>query len=212
MRQSAQTNRTRILEAAYALFYARGYFRVGVEEIAAAAGITKRTLYSHFDSKDALIAAVMQRQHELAQPMIERWAKSLSGASPEGIDRLFTELSDWAAKPRWAGAGFTRIAMELADLRGHPARVIARKHKLAIEVRLAHALDSAQAATELMLLLEGTMAMLIISGDRRYAEAAAVLAKRLVGNVAGKPSTATPAPAADSRRRARSRYAGAVRD
>jgi AcrR family transcriptional regulator len=203
MRRSAAATRAKILESAYALFFERGYFRVGVEEIAAAAGITKRTLYSHFDSKDALVGAVLQEQHERAHATIERWAQSLSTASPAAIDRLFAELTAWAAKPRWAGAGFTRIAMELADLRGHPARVIARKHKQAVEDRLAQALGSPEAAMELMLLLEGTMAMLIISGDRRYADAAAAAAKQLLAGAGREPDGVTPASAADSRRQAR---------
>jgi AcrR family transcriptional regulator len=203
MRRSAAATREKILESAYALFYARGYARVGVDEIAAAAGITKRTLYSHFESKDALIANVMERQHAQAQPLIDRWANSLAGATPAAIDNLFAELAGWAAKPRWAGAGFTRIAMELADLRGHPARLIARKHKTAIEDRLARVLGSRRAAVELTLLLEGTMAMLIISGDRRYAEAAASAAKRLLADRHEADSPATPESAADSRRRAR---------
>jgi len=36
------------------------------------------------------------------------------------LDSLFSQLADWAAKPRWAGTGFTRIVMELADLPGTP--------------------------------------------------------------------------------------------
>ncbi len=56
--------RTRIIEAAYTLFYTQGYSQSGIGDIAAAAGLTKRTLYQHFDSKDALIAAVME--HDVA--------------------------------------------------------------------------------------------------------------------------------------------------
>lgn len=202
MRRTADATREKILESAYGLFFRHGYFRVGVDEIAKAAGITKRTLYTHFDSKDTLIGAVLQRQHERAQSAIERWAETLSGPSPSSIDRLFADLAVWAAEPRWAGAGFTRIAMELADLRGHPARVIARKHKEAVENRLAAVLGSPEAATQLMLLLEGTMAMLVISGDRRYAMAAAEAAKRLFA-ADDKGSSLTPTPANDSRRPAR---------
>ncbi len=183
MRRTAEVTREKILGSAYTLFFRRGYSRVGVEDIAKAAGITKRTLYSHFDSKDALIGAVLQRQHEHAQAAIERWAQTLAGPLPAAIDRLFAEMANWAAMPRWAGAGFTRIAMELADLRGHPARLIARKHKEAVESRLASALGSPETAAQLMLLLEGAMVMLVISGDRRYAEAAAAAAKRLVAKV-----------------------------
>lgn len=182
MRRSAQTTRTKIIEAAYALFFERGYARVGVDEIAAAAGITKRSLYGHFDSKDALIASVFERHHQLALATIERWAASLDGAVADAIDRLFAELADWAARPRWTGAGFTRIAMELADLPGHPARAITRKHKRAVEDRLARALGSPRAAAELMVLIEGTMVLMLIHGERRYADMASDAARRLIGS------------------------------
>ncbi len=45
------------------------------------------------------------------------------------IDGLFSELAVWADKPLWAGSGLTRLVIELADLPGHPARLIARRHK-----------------------------------------------------------------------------------
>jgi hypothetical protein len=76
--------------------------------------------------------------------------------------------------------------MELADLRGHPARAIARRHKTAVETWLADALgtagvmSSADRAKEIMLLMEGAMALMLIHGDRHYAGAAAAAAKALV--------------------------------
>src|SRR5258708_7998333 len=48
--------RERILAAARELFYSRGIRGVSVDDIAAAAGTNKMTLYRHFDSKDLLIA------------------------------------------------------------------------------------------------------------------------------------------------------------
>ncbi len=53
-------NRTRILECAKDLFYARGYDAVGVQEIADRAGITKPTLYYYFGSKLGLLKAVLE--------------------------------------------------------------------------------------------------------------------------------------------------------
>src|SRR5262245_51986339 len=52
----------------------------------------------------------------------------LSGSAKAMINGLFSELAVWADKPRWAGSGFTRLVIELADLPGHPARLIARRH------------------------------------------------------------------------------------
>src|SRR3978361_1882933 len=52
----------RILETADRLFYQRGIRAVGVDTIAAEIGISQRTLYNHFASKDLLIAAYLERR------------------------------------------------------------------------------------------------------------------------------------------------------
>ena len=66
MARSAEPTRQRILSAAYVLFRQRGYSRVSMDEIASATAVTKRTLYNHFQSKDQLLAAVLEAQNELA--------------------------------------------------------------------------------------------------------------------------------------------------
>src|SRR6185437_202624 len=52
----------RILNAANRLFYQKGIRAIGVDAIAAEAGISKRSLYDTFPSKEALIAAYLQRR------------------------------------------------------------------------------------------------------------------------------------------------------
>ena len=187
MAKDAQATRRRILDAAYELFYRKGFGRVGVDEIAASAGITKRTLYYHFQSKDDLLASVLELHSELALARIRKYEDRYSGSATEILDVLFAELSRWSAKPAWTGAGFTRLAMELADLPGHPARTIAHRHKAAMEGWWAGLLERtgvpspSERAREVVLLLEGATALILIHGDRSYAEAAARAAKRLVG-------------------------------
>ena len=114
-----------------------GYSRVSMDEIAGATRVTKRTLYYHFESKDELLAAVLEAQHHLALAAFRTFGDRLSGSPEAIIDGLFRELAVWADKPRWAGSGFTRLVIELADLPGHPARLIARRHKAMLEAHLA---------------------------------------------------------------------------
>ena len=186
MPRSAEATRRRIIDAAYELFYRKGYARVGVDAVAAQAGVTKRTLHAHFGSKDRLLAAMLEVHHGLALDRIRRWSERLSGSAETMLTALFAELTSWATKPRWSAAGFTRLVMELADLPGHPARAIARRHKAAIESWLAEELarrrvrNAALRARQVMLLLEGCQTLMLIHGDKRYAEAAAQAAKRLV--------------------------------
>ncbi|MFL5152474.1 MAG: TetR/AcrR family transcriptional regulator [Microvirga sp.] len=186
MPRSSTDTRERILQAAYELFYAKGFARVGVDAVAEQAGLTKRTLYYHFKSKDDLLAAVLEHRGELALERIRRWAAGLKGDAEAFVEALFRELSRWASRPGWEGAGFTRVVMELADLPGHPARAIARRHKAAVEAWLAQELatrkvrQSALAAREVTLLLEGCVALMLIHGSADYAAAAAGAARCLV--------------------------------
>jgi AcrR family transcriptional regulator len=186
MPRALDETRPAILQAAYKLFRRRGFFRVGMDEIADAAGVTKRTLYYHFDSKDALLTAVLGSQHERTFADFQNYGIDLSGGADALIDKLFEGLVKWSSKPRWAGSGFTRLAIELADLSGHPARVIARQHKALMEQQLETLLAEAKVpspkerARELFLLIEGAMVMILIHGDRSYCTAAADAAKRLV--------------------------------
>jgi AcrR family transcriptional regulator len=120
MPRSAEQTRKRILEGAYKLFRRHSYSRVTMDDIAAGAKLTKRTLYHHFNSKDELLAKVLEAQHHLALQAFKTFGDRLSG-SPEAIaEWIFRELAVWADRPRWAGSGFMRFVIELADLPGHP--------------------------------------------------------------------------------------------
>jgi AcrR family transcriptional regulator len=184
-RSSGQT-RKRILDAAYRLFRRQGYSRVSMDEIAAATRVTKRTLYYHFESKDQLLAHVLEAQHQLALAAFKTFGDRLSGSPEAIIDGLFRELAVWADRPRWAGSGFTRLVIELADLPGHPARLIARRHKAILEAHLAELLArsgverAAEIAREVWLLSEGAISLILVHGDRGYAAAAARAAQTLL--------------------------------
>ena len=184
MRRSAARTRLQILDAAYGLFWRQGFLRVSMDRIAARAGITKRALYQHFRSKDALMAATLAYSSELALSRLGQFRKPVT--SDGLIESYFAELRDWAKKPKYSGAGFTRAVVELADLRGHPARAIARKHKSAVEKWLADefaatgTVSAGDRAKEVMLLTEGAMALILIHGDPGWANSAARAAKQLL--------------------------------
>ena len=186
MPRPAKTTSQRIADAAYELFYKDGFAHVGVDAIAEAAGITKRTLYYHFESKDALVAAVLDLQHELMLKRIERWTERASGNPANMVKILFAEFAAWSKQPRWRGSGFTRAAMEFARSPGHPARVAARRHKLAVERWFAaqfarNGVEAPQRlARQVVLLLEGCNCLILVHGDPGYADAASQAAQLLV--------------------------------
>jgi len=183
----AEATRARILDTAYQLFYERGFGRISMDAVAARAGVTKRTLYNRFTSKDALLGEILKRQSALSVERIRSWAVRQDGTAAELIDGIFAGLSAWSAKKRWEGSGFTRLALELADLPGHPARTAARRHKATIERVLAGEfrrlrLPRADAAARTVVLLtEGATILTLIHGDRAYIDAAAEAARAALG-------------------------------
>lgn len=187
MRRKQDQTRRRIIDAAYQLIWRSGFARTSVDSIAARSGLTKRTLYSYFRSKDDLLAAVLLRYSELAMERLRHIGDRLPADRNGMIDSFFGQLAGWASTtPRWSGSGFTRLVVELADLPGHPARAIARNAKATTESWLADRLTKARVwqpiarARDIMLLMEGSMALMLIHGDRSYIDAAARAAKQLV--------------------------------
>jgi AcrR family transcriptional regulator len=186
MPRHGEETRRRIIDTAYEVFYKGGFARAGVDAIAEATGITKRTLYYHFESKDALLAAVLDAQHKLVLSRIQRWAKQAHGDPAKVVEILFAEFKAWAKRPGWQGSGFTRATMELADMPGHPARAAASRHKAAVEGWLARQFadggirGSRELARQVMLLIEGCHSLVLIHRNISYVDTASATARFLV--------------------------------
>jgi AcrR family transcriptional regulator len=184
--RSAEQTRSRILDAAYKLFRRHGYSRVTMDDIADGAKLTKRTLYHHFSSKDQLLADVLAAQHELALQAFRTFGDGLAGTAEAIVQTMFQDLAVWADKPKWAGSGFTRLVIELADMPGHPARLIARRHKAQLEQCFADLLERTgvarpkELARAIWLLTEGAISLILIHGDRGYSTAASEAGMTLV--------------------------------
>lgn len=204
---AGQDTRTRIIAAAETLFYGHGLHSVGVDAIAETAGITKRTLYNHFRSKDELIAAYLAARDRPAIERYRQWLGDPRRPLAERIAALFEGLAEHARHPKWRGCGFTRAAIELAGQPGHPAVAMAAHHKhrfeawLAGELRDAGLVPPEPVARQLAILVEGAIAQMLIHRDTSYAlaageAAAAILESRLARPGSGAQKHA-PAQAAE---------------
>lgn len=186
MRGIPEQTRKRILAAAGELFYAKGIRAVGVEAVAASAGVTKRTLYLHFDSKDELIAACLEGRHEPVLAGLIRSIMRDSGDVTAQVEGLFRMLGRQARKPQWQGCPFARAVSELRESPKDAVCRIAAKHKQAFEDWLADHLgsrqiaDSTLVARQLMVLLDGCITQLLIHRNPAYAEAAGAAAVALL--------------------------------
>ncbi len=152
----------RILIAASTLFYARGIRTVGVDAIADAAEVTKKTLYDRFGSKDNLIAAYLEERNRVWHLFLDEQLAARAPRTPEEVIlALFAALTDWMAESR-RGCGFINASVELAAP-DHPAMpvIVAQKQWMRAEflaqAELAGFRSTEELADRLLLLHEGAL-------------------------------------------------------
>lgn len=167
--------RERILRAADRLFYGEGVRATGVDAVAAEAGISKRTLYNHFASKDALIAAYLERR---ARPL-----PPAEGPPADQILGLFESLERGFADPRFRGCPFVNAVAELGDGPSRDLAVAFKDGRRAwFRERLAAlgARDPDALSGQLALLLDGAIAQALVRGDPTVARSARDAARVLL--------------------------------
>src|SRR3981189_1945368 len=86
-------SRDRILDAAMAVFRRHGFRRSSIEQAAEAAGLTRQALYHHFESKEALFRAVIERLHENALSAEIAAADAAEKAGRDVAQILIVEIS-----------------------------------------------------------------------------------------------------------------------
>jgi len=178
--------RERILQAARELFYRDGINAVSVDTIAAAAGTNKMTLYRHFSSRDALIAAYLEQLAAEGEGVWDEARAAHPGDPQAQLRYLMRRVSQFAAESTGRGCALANAAVELAE-RKHPARKVVEAHKrrqcerLIALCREAGYAEPARIAEELFLLVEGARVSLQSvgregPGARLYALAEGLLA------------------------------------
>lgn len=193
MAEPDSPTRKRIIEAASKLFYGEGIRAVSVDAVAEKAGVTKRTLYYHFESKDELVAAYLEARDQPNLKLMAGWFDKVEGALPQKIEAIFQNLARSARHPRWKGCGFLRTAAELANLPGHPAIRIGARHKAGFERWLAGACAEHGAtapeelARQVVLLMDGAFSVMLVHRDPAYVEAAGRAAAALAAAAVGRP-------------------------
>jgi AcrR family transcriptional regulator len=167
----------RILETADQLFYRQGIRAIGVDTVAAEVGISKRTLYNHYPSKDALIAAYLRRR------LLEF---EITDRPPlEQILGAFDCLERHVANKNFRGCPFVNAVAELGQ-------EVREANKLAVTFKERRRLwfrdllsrlgvaDADRVATQLALLLDGAISASLVRGDPAFVRAARDAAVTLI--------------------------------
>jgi AcrR family transcriptional regulator len=194
-RQAQPTGpRERLLDAAEALIYAGGIHATGVDAIVRAAQATRKSFYSYFESKDALVASALERRHE-------RWMNWFvqgtlrKGRTPRTqLLGMFDLLREWFESPGFHGCAFLNAAGEIASP-DDPIRAVAQAHKAALsgfiyqcceafaaEQGLA-ARQAAALARQWLVLVDGAIGVALVSGSADAARDAHAAGRRLLDPV-----------------------------
>ena len=181
----------RILETADRLFYLQGIRAVGVDTIAAEIGISKRTLYNHFPSKDALISAYLERRFVAARPSQKPPVEQILGTF-DSLERRFSAKD-------FRGCPFVNAVAELGS-EDQSVRKIAIAFKesrrlwfrdLLVQLAVANA---ESLATQLAVLVDGSIAQDLVRNDPAMARAAKEAATVLLSHAGVQVGGAGTAP------------------
>lgn len=169
--------RAHLIEIALEVFYQNGINATGINAVLEKAQISKRTLYSHFSSKDELILATINLRHE----RFMHWLASLiqNAESPkQAITQIFVGLDDWfndraTAMGSFRGCYFINTSVE-SELLSEPIAIACKRHKddvyqLLLNIVKPISTKEQQAenlAEQLLLLKEGAIVSALVQGKK----------------------------------------------
>lgn len=151
------------------------------------AGVTKKTLYDHFGSKDALIAAYLAARDESFRARVTEHVEQAGADPTHRVLAVFDSLSEWMASNNPRGCAFVNALAELVAP-DHPGRQVAFAEKewlrelfstLATELGVAR---PAQLANQLLAVHEGAIVIYSVAADQDAAQTARDAAAALIDN------------------------------
>jgi AcrR family transcriptional regulator len=191
--------RARLVKGAGDIFYRDGIAATGTAGLARELGISKRTMYELFASKDELVAASLRARDEPIRARLIAAAEQAGGEPREQLIGLFAGVEALIADDGFRGCPFVNATSELADP-DHPAHAVCRGHKDELRrwmertARRGRLRSPRALSDQLLMLLDGALVGAATRPPRRGGLEAA--ARTLI-------EAATPGPATASGRAGR---------
>lgn len=183
MAQSSK--REQLIQASLELFSLTGSSAVGVNTISDKAGVTKKTLYHHFKSKEELILAVLRYYDERHRNSFMRSVESRAENPEDHLLVIFDILEEWFNSKNFSGCLFVRSMGEYPE-EGTSIRSVCQESKILTQryikslAEKAELQDADELSEQLMLLIEGAITMAQVSNSHLSAVRAKKAAKVLI--------------------------------
>lgn len=166
----------RLLRATEQLIYQGGIHATGMDLIVKTSGVARKSLYKHYPTKEALVAAALRARDE-------RWMQwfidaTTQGATPRAcLLAMFDALREWFASDGFRGCAFINAAGEIGDA-DSPIREVARLHKARLLehvqalAQAAGVPDPSETAHQMLVLIDGAIAVAMVTGDHAITDSA----------------------------------------
>jgi AcrR family transcriptional regulator len=182
----AAATRHRLIDAAIKRFYRDGFRNVGIDQILTDVGISKTAFYKHFECKDDLMLAALERQNVWLQSTFHDMIRDRGGNTAIGQLRAVLDVVETIMESdEFQGCIFVNAAMEF-PLPHEPAHVAAAENRRAIETIIcelaarAGARDPRALAQELCLIIEGAYVTRQVTSNRQTIDIARRVADRAI--------------------------------
>lgn len=177
--------RQQLVNTAIELFNAHGFHGVGIDWIAKQAGVTKKTMYRHFHSKDELILAALRHHDGLFRNEFMNGVKNSYDTPYEQLLGIFDVAHAWFSDNKFYGCMFINAIGEYSET-NTPIRNVCKEFKSQMRQFIVHLADQAgvkdphSLANTLAILLEGSIVTAQVSENPDAAIEAKKAAKVLV--------------------------------
>ncbi|MCW2756358.1 MAG: TetR/AcrR family transcriptional regulator [Nocardioidaceae bacterium] len=177
--------RERLLRTAAGLFYREGITGVGVDRVLSEAGVTRATMYRHFDGKAGLVAAYLDQEDATLRGYFAGAQEAAASTDGDLVDLVIEGIATDATRYHDRGCPFINAAAEYPDPDSDVRRIV-RRHRDWFRATLAAVLEAAgipdpqQGAAAMVLLRDATLVGVYLDGPEA-ADAFRGAARTLLG-------------------------------
>lgn len=180
-----QSRRDHLISTAIELFCEHGFHATGIDQIMKSSGVSKKTMYTHFRTKEELIIAALRQHDSQFRNFFMREVEKTGTSPQEKLLGIFDVAHAWFAQNNFFGCVFINAVGEYSNT-DSPVRTISRNFKTMMRTYVeelctaANAAHPTELAKELGILLEGAIVTAQVSQDPMAANTAKNIAKLVI--------------------------------
>ena len=181
------SRRDHLINTAITLFCEHGYHATGIDRLLSTAGVSKKTMYQHFRSKEELIYAALRQYDGVYRNNFMKAVEEAGSTAEEKLLAIFDIAEAWFQENSFFGCMFINAIGEYSE-ESSPVRDICKQFKQQMWdyihnlTKEAGATNSTELADEICLLLEGAIVTAQVSQKAGAAKTARKMARQAINN------------------------------